>query len=416
MRNLRVYPTSLAYLLFLGLLSVSLPSCANAQAKLTSLESAADAPMETAFKKMLSNRLDQLAKKVVADLEVLEPTPYNFPHAIGTDFKMRKISSADWTSGFYPGIMWYLYDHSQDERLKTAAKTWMTFIEREQYNTNTHDLGFMVYNSFGNAYEITGDETYKPIIVQTAESLASRYNEKVGCIRSWDFAEHVWSFPVIIDNMMNLELLFEAYKLSGKQSLYDIAVRHAETTMEHHFRPDNSSFHVVDYSPTTGKVRNKQTHQGYADESAWSRGQAWGLYGYAIMYRETKEQRFLEQAKKIADFMFQHKNLPKDHIMYWDYNAPFIPNEPRDVSAATIAAAGLIKMATLDPNNAEQYLGWCDKILTSLESPFYHTDIKPFILDHSVGAYPWKSEVDRPIIYADYYYIEALKERLAYEK
>jgi hypothetical protein len=301
-----------------------------------------------------------------------------------------------------------LYDYSKDESIKKAAMQWSAVVEKEKMDGGTHDLGFKVYCPFGNAYRITKDEKYKSVIVQAAKTLSTRFNPTVGAIRSWDHHEHLWKFPVIIDNMMNLELLFEGTILTGDSTFYHIADQHATTTLEHHFRKDNSSYHVIDYNPNTGEVVKKNTHQGFSHESAWSRGQAWGLYGYTVAYRYTKDSKYLEQAQKIAEYIFSHPNLPDDLIPYWDYDAPKIPNEPRDVSAAAITASALFELSQYGNDMATDYLNRANKILASLASEKYQCNIPPFFLKHSTGSIPGEFEVDVPIIYADYYYAEAL--------
>ena len=252
--------------------------------------------------------------------------------------------------------------------------------------------------------------------MQASKTLIQRYNDNVGAIRSWDFNADKWEFPVIIDNMINLEMLFEATHLTGDSIYHNIAYQHAKTTFENHFRPNHSSVHVVVYDTLSGNVLQKVTHQGYKDESAWARGQAWGLYGFTMAYGRTKDSMFLEKAKSIAQFFFTHPNLPKDKIPYWDFDAPRIPNEPRDVSAAAIAASGLLELMKYDTANEQKYLGWVDEILTSLSQLHYQTDIPPVFLNHSSGNVPEKSEVDVPIIYADYYYVEALLRKKEYQK
>jgi uncharacterized protein YyaL (SSP411 family) len=270
-------------------------------------------------------------------------------------------------------------------------------------------MGFKIYCSYGTGYGITKDAAYKEVIIQSAKTLSTRFNSTVGCIRSWDHHKEQWGYPVIIDNMMNLELLFAATRLTGDSSYYKIAVSHANTTMKNHFRADYSSYHVVDYDTLTGKVVKRQTHQGYADESAWARGQAWGLYGYTMCYRETKNVAYLQQAEHIAAFILHHPNLPADKIPYWDFNAPEIPNEPRDVSAASVLASGLLELAKYSKNKKE-YLSVANTILQNL-TQHYRSPIgenKGFILLHSTGSKPAKSEVDVPLNYGDYYYLEAL--------
>lgn len=325
------------------------------------------------------------------------------------------IPAVDWCSGFFPGELWYLYDYTKDPKWLKQAQAFTPLIESQKTNAGSHDVGFQIYCSFGNGYRLTKDPHYKEVIIEAAKTLTKRFNPVVGSIKSWDNLK-VGKFPVIIDNMMNLELLFEASKLSGDQSFYKIAVSHANTTMKNHFRADYSSFHVVDYDPKTGKVLHKQTHQGYADGSAWSRGQAWGLYGYTMCYRETKDKAYLKQAENIAKFIFSNPAMPKDLVPYWDFNAPNIPNEPRDASAAAVMASALYELSAYSANS-KQYKAWADKIITSLTDNYRAKPggSKGFILLHSTGAKPLNSEIDVPIIYADYYYLEALlrKQHLA---
>lgn len=322
--------------------------------------------------------------------------------------KLKMVASRDWTSGFFPGELWLLYQATGDPQWKTEARKFTQQVEQEKMNTGTHDLGFMIYCSFGNAYKITHDDADKAVIVRAARSLATRFNPRTGVIRSWDHNKDKWTNPVIIDNMMNLELLFEATHLTGDSSFYKIAVSHANTTLKNHFRPDYSSYHVVDYDPEIGKVIKKTTAQGYSNESAWARGQAWGLYGYAMCYRYTHDPRYLEQAEHIAGFILNHPNLPKDKIPYWDFNDPAIPNAPRDASAAAITASALFELASESHNPF--YKQTANEILYNL-SHYYRSHLAThsgFLLLHSTGHKPAHSEIDVPIIYADYYYLETL--------
>jgi rhamnogalacturonyl hydrolase YesR len=355
-----------------------------------------------------SERLNILSDRAVKDIEVIRFDSLSIPRTISEDGTLEGTKSKSWTSGFYPGVLWQLYDYSKDESLKKAAIKWSTIVEKEKWDGGTHDLGFKIYCPFGKAYKITKNEKYKDVFITAAKTLSTRYNSKIGALRSWDHHEHLWGFPVIIDNMMNLEMLFEASKITGDSTYYKIANRHATTTLENHFRPDNSSYHVVDYDVSTGKVVKKNTHQGYNHESAWSRGQAWGLYGYTVAYRYTGEKKYLQQAQKIAEYIFMHPHLPKDKIPYWDYNAPNIPDEPRDVSAAAITASGLLELSTHDIINKNKYQKWATEILANLATEKYECTVPPFFLKHSVGSIPGSFEVDAPIIYADYYYVEAL--------
>lgn len=339
------------------------------------------------------------------------------PRTLDKEGKLITSDSKWWTSGFFPGVLWYLYEATGDTLLKEYACDYTSRVEKEKYNKGNHDVGFMLYCSFGNGYRLTGNEKYKQVLLKGAESLSTRYKDHIGVIRSWDFNRAVWQYPVIIDNMMNLELLFEATAFSGDSTFYNIAVKHADTTMAHHFRPDNSCYHVVDYDPETGEVRKRQTAQGYADESSWARGQAWALYGYTACYRYTKDKKYLDQAQKVYNFIFTNKNLPEDLVPYWDYDAPNIPNEPRDASAAACTASALYELDGYLPGN--HYKETADKIMESLGSPAYRAKVGTngnFILMHSVGSIPHGQEIDVPLNYADYYFLEGLMRKRDLEK
>lgn len=329
-----------------------------------------------------------------------------FPRTTAHD-SLKLIPSGDWTSGFFPGVLWFLYEKTNKQQWKQAAEEFTALMAKEPYNGNSHDVGFKVYDSYGNGYKITNDTGYKRAIIDAAKTLSKRFNPVVGCIRSWDFGK--WQYPVIIDNMMNLELLFEATKLSGDSSFYKIAVSHVNTTMKNHFRNDYSSYHLVNYDPVTGNVIGKVTVQGYADESAWARGQAWGLYGYTMCYRETRDKKYLEQAEHIASFILNNPNLPKDFVPYWDYNAPDLSTQPRDASAAAIMASAFYELSGYSLKG-KSYRKAADKIMESLTKSYRNPvgTNHGFILLHSTGHKPADSEVDVPLIYADYYYLEAL--------
>jgi unsaturated chondroitin disaccharide hydrolase len=323
--------------------------------------------------------------------------------------ELKLVTSRDWTSGFFPGVLWFLYEYTKKTEWKQQAELYTANIEGEKLNGSTHDMGFKVYCSFGTGYRLTSDAHYKDVIIQSARTLSARFNPVIGCIRSWDHHQEKWGFPVIIDNMMNLELLFAATQLTGDSYFYNIAVNHANTTMKNHFRADYSSYHVVDYDTITGKVVKKNTHQGYSDESAWSRGQAWALYGYTMCYRFTKDKRYLQHAEHIAAFILNHPNMPKDLVPYWDFNAPEIPNEERDASAAAVIASGLYELSHYS-SNGKYYKTKANTIIESLTKK-YRSPIganKGFILLHSTGSKPSNGEVDEPLSYADYYYMEAL--------
>lgn len=335
-------------------------------------------------------------------------------------FSTAYCGYADWRSGFFPGSMWYLYELTGDSTLVPLAEKYTEAIAEAQNLTSHHDIGFIINCSYGNGRRFVKSAEYDSVLVQAAKSLCTRFRPDAGVIQSWNTspgswqASRGWTCPVIIDNMMNLELLFEATKISGDSTFYNVAVAHANTTLKEHFRDNGSCYHVVDYNPANGEVFSRQTGQGYADESAWSRGQAWAIYGYTMCYRETGDQRYLDQAIKTFDFMRNHANATADKIPYWDMDAPDVPNEPRDASAAAVIASALYELSTYPVENPGQYKDYADDIMISLSSDEYTA--KPgengrFILKHSTGSIPHNSEVDVPLNYADYYYLEALKRK-----
>jgi len=335
-----------------------------------------------------------------------------FPKTYHASEDRLETSGSDWwCSGFYPGSLLYLYDKKGDEDLKTEARRIMEILEKEQYNTTTHDLGFMMFCSFGNALEIAPREGDRDILVQSAKSLSTRFDEKTGVIKSWDSKDG--DYLVIIDNMMNLELLFWATQETGDSTYYDIAITHADNTTKNHFRDDYSSYHVVNYNPRTGEVNEKRTAQGYADDSAWARGQAWGLYGYIVMYRFTKDQKYLDQAVNIAEFVLNHPNMPDDKIPYWDFDAPNIPDALRDSSAGAILASALLELSQyVGQEKSGRYISDAETMLASLASPEYLAEPNTnggFLLKHGVGHIPENTEVDTPLTYGDYYFIEAIR-------
>ncbi|MBD2756773.1 glycoside hydrolase family 88 protein [Spirosoma validum] len=367
-----------------------------------------DSLIKTAFK-----QAEQQTRLLLTDVAAVSQTSSKptlvSPRSLDEKGALQLVAARDWTSGFFPGELWYLYEYTGQKEWADQARLYTAKLESEKMNAGTHDMGFKLYCSYGNGYRLTGDKAYRDVIVQGAKTLIKRFKPTAGIIRSWDHHKEVWQSPVIIDNMMNLELLFAATRLTGDSTFYRIAVTHARTTMKNHYRPDHSSYHVIDYDTLTGKVLKKNTHQGYSHESAWARGQAWGLYGYTLCYRETRDPQFLKQAEAIARYMLSHPHMPSDLIPYYDFDAPGIPNEPRDVSAATVMASGLYELSTYSKNGA-QYRTKADQVMTNLAKQY----VSPvgqnhgFILLHSTGSKPQNSEVDVPIIYADYYFLEAL--------
>ena len=317
------------------------------------------------------------------------------------------FSIYDWTSGFFPGNLWLAYQLTGDESLRESAVKFTNYLYPLREYKGTHDIGFMINCSYGNANRLSPADSVRSALIQTADNLCGRFNPEIGCIRSWNFGK--WNFPVIIDNMMNLDLLFNVYKLTGNEKYKNVAVKHAQTTMKNHFRPDYTSYHVVSYN-NDGSVEIKQTHQGKNAESAWSRGQAWGVYGYTSCYRETRDTTFLQEAVHIAD-MIMERVKTDDLIPYWDYDAPAGEKTPRDASAAAVTASAFLELSTFVPDG-KKYSDYAETILKNLSSPKYLAakgSNQGYVLMHSTGSLPHGSEIDVPLNYADYYYMEALK-------
>lgn len=339
------------------------------------------------------------------------------PKTIDKLGRMVYIPIDDWCSGFFPGSLCYLYQLTNDKSWLLQSKRFTEALDSIQYLTWHHDVGFMIGSSYLNIYRLNPNKAYKKAIIQTAKSLCTRFRKKAGVIQSWNVdrgwqSKRGWTCPVIIDNMMNLELLFEATRLSGDSTYWKVAVSHANKTLENQFRKDGSCYHVVDYDPNNGAVLHRQTAQGYADNSAWARGQAWAVYGYTVCYRYTHDRKYLDQAVKTLNFVMQNPNLPDDLIPYWDFDAPNIPNEPRDASSAACIASALYEMNNYLPDNG--YTSLADRIIRSLSSPEYRAPLGKngyFLLMHSVGSIPHNNEIDVPLNYADYYFLEALTRR-----
>lgn len=340
---------------------------------------------------------------VMLDQQLTDST---MPRTLNADGTLRTSDLNWWCSGFFPGSMWYIYEFGHSQTISTMALKQTQKLEKLLEMNTDHDIGFQLNCSYGNAYRMTGNVTCREVLVAGARKLAQRMNPATGVIRSWDFLRKGWKYPVIIDNMMNLELLTVGARLSGDVELGLVARTHADTTMKNHFRPDYTSYHLVNYDPETGEVLSRETVQGYADESAWSRGQAWALYGYSMMYRETGEARYLAQAMNIGDMLLSR--LPDDGIPYWDFDDP--QEEPlRDVSAAAIMASAFIQLSEQSGNMT--YWDMAEKQLCTMLTPEYLATPGTnggFLLKHGVGNLPEGSEVDVPLTYADYYFLEAL--------
>lgn len=357
----------------------------------------------------------------------------NFPRTINKKGELVVTSEWDWTGGFFPGSLWYIYNKTGDEGIKNEAIKWTEALEKAKNLDQHHDIGFVMYCSYGNAIKYLKDpkkvEAYEDIIIHSANTALKRYNPKVGLIKSWNKKKSwdgktTWQYPVIIDNMLNLEMLCYVSDITGDPKFRNVAISHATKTMQNHFRPDHSTYHVVDYDEN-GKAIHRQTNQGYADNSTWARGQAWAIYGFTMMYKETKKKEFLETAKAAASFYMNHKNLPKDKIPYWDFNAQQegyksdldfaylkLDYIPRDASAAAVVASALVDLSTFTTGKeSSSYLDFAKSTLKTLSGPAYFADYGTnggFLLKHSVGSIPHNSEIDVPLAYADYYYLEGL--------
>ena len=343
---------------------------------------------------------EQLEKEIFVDS--LRPQPA--AEKLG---RRRVCDIYDWTSGFFPGSLWYVYELTGDEAVKSEAAKYTELLNPIREYTGTHDLGFMINCSYGNALRLSPNDTIPAVLIQTAGNLCSRFNEQVGCILSWDFGH--WNYPVIIDNMMNLDLLFSASRLTGDPIFKEVAVRHADKTMPNHFREDYTCWHVVSYNDD-GTVEMKETFQGKNHDSSWARGQAWAVYGYTATYRETGDRKYLDFAINIAD-MIMSKVTTEDAIPYWDYDAPVLADTPRDASAAAVTACGLLELSTFAPDG-QKYFDYAEKILKSLSSDAYLAapgENQGFVLMHSTGSLAHGSEIDVPLNYADYYYLEGLQ-------
>ena len=323
----------------------------------------------------------------------------------------RKATKEEWCAGFWPGVLWYDYEYTKDKQVLEEAEIFTHSLKfLSHIPAYDHDLGFLVFCSYGNGYRLTKNPAYKQVILDTADTLATLFNPIVGTILSWprEVEPRNWPHNTIMDNMINLEMLFWAAKNGGNPYLYDIAVSHADKTMKSQFRPDYTSYHVAVYDTITGNLIKGVTHQGYADSTMWARGQAWAIYGYTVVYRETKDPKYLDFAQKVTDVYLDR--LPEDKVPYWDFDDPSIPNAPRDASAGAVVASALLELSTYLPNGTgKRYKDAAIEMLTSLSSDSYQSgESKPSFLLHSVGHWPNHSEIDASIIYADYYYIEAL--------
>lgn len=321
----------------------------------------------------------------------------------------RPVCKEEWTEGFWPGILWYDYEYTGDERFRTAAEGYteaLDFITRGP--AYDHDTGFIIFCSYGNGYRLTGRKDYREAILRTADYMAELFDPAAGTILSWPrevpaFGGH----NTIMDNMINLETLFWAAEQTGDNRYADIARSHADRTMLNNFREDGTSYHVAVYALPGGEFLRGCTHQGYADDSMWARGQAWGIYGFTMCYRFTGDKRYRDFAARIADVYTER--LPEDMVPYWDFDDPRIPDAPRDASAAAVVASALLELSTyFEGGDSARFRDSAERMLRSLDAGYRSGERNPSFLLHSTGHHPAGSEIDYSIIYADYYFIEAL--------
>jgi unsaturated chondroitin disaccharide hydrolase len=361
------------------------------------------------------------AQQLTATTQAIGHTSYpQYTDPQGASGSWVSTNAAQWTSGFFPGALWLMYQHTMDPAWRTAAQTWQAGIESQKTNTSTHDLGFMFLTSYGNAYRLTGNDLYRQIAVTAAKSLATRYSATVGCIKSNFPTGGSTDYNVIIDEMMDIELLFWGAKNGGEATWTTMATNHALKTAANHVRADGSTYHVVDYDPTTGAVKKKFTAQGYDNESTWSRGQAWAIYGFTVAYRYTHDTQFLNKARATADYFIAH--APSDGIPPWDFEVPGMPSPPplnlRDSSAGAIATSGLLELSQIDPDATHRTKYWnsATHMLTSLQSSAYLAQgtANDAILLH--GAIGKNRPFDRGLIYGDYYFLQALLRYASYQK
>jgi len=362
---------------------------------------------------MIDNAFNDAAERYIALADLAEADfPGKLPFSMKEDSTLKTTSPHGWTSGFFPGSLWYIYEYTASEPVRERAEKFTFMLEGQRHNTGTHDIGFMIFCSYGNARRLFPSVDKDSVIIDASEALCTRFSDTVGCIQSWNsYKVRGWGYPVIIDNMMNLEMLLWASQQTGNEKYRKVATTHALTTMKNHFREDFSSYHVVNYDENTGEVLWRGTHQGLADDSSWARGQGWGLYGYTTMYRYTSDPAFLAHAEKIAAYIMDYPDMPADKIPLWDFKAP--ADSPRDVSAATLYASALLELEgyVKDAGFAGRCHNYAVDILRTLSGPEYTAEKGSnagFMLKHSVTAFPLGKEVDKPLNYADYYYFEAL--------
>lgn len=350
---------------------------------------------------------ERAASQYSGMLEKLGSDP-DFPRTIKPDGSVVTVKPDDWTSGFFPGCLWLLHEYSGSPQWKKSALEYTRRLEVLRHFKDHHDGGFMLGCSYGNALRLSPDDGQRQILRDGAAALATRFNPDLGLIRSWDYKPY--TFPVIIDNMMNLELLTWAAKNGGDPKLMDIAISHADKTLKQHFRPDGTAYHVVDCDPKTGWIRAYHACQGADARTPWARGQSWAIYGFSMMHRQTGKPEYLAKARALAAHIMAHPNMPADKVPYWDFGAAPAETTPRDASAAAVMASALIELSQ-SVEDGKKFLDYARAQLLTLASPAFLAEAGTnggFLLTRSTGNLPVGGEINAPLVYADYYFLEAL--------
>ncbi|MCK4733831.1 MAG: glycoside hydrolase family 88 protein [Methanophagales archaeon] len=321
----------------------------------------------------------------------------DFPH-ITENGKWTTTEDGYWTGGFWVGMLLLVYKITGDERYKAEAYNWAKRLENRK-NDKTFDLSFLFYPSFVLGYDITGDRYFRKVALEAAETLSTLFHEKASFVYN-KIDEKIGR--TIIDAMPDLQLLWWAYEETGGERFYEVARTHSMRTVDEFIRDDYSTVHVIDFDLETGELQRKITVQGYSDDSCWSRGQAWAIYGFTLAYKHTRDELFLRTAEKLAEYFI--KNLPEDYVPYWDFNDP--KKELRDSSAAAIASSGLLDLSAL--SGKKGFRDVAINILSSLCDNYLCEEEKDGILKHGCFHKPEEKGADESLIWGDYYFIEAI--------
>lgn len=367
----------------------------------------------TEIKPFVKEALDYSIRMVRRNLQELK----DFPE-IAKDGQWTPVPGGGWVGGHWTGLIWLAYAHTGDPALQSAACEWSERLAPRQYDLGTHDLGFLFELSYILGAKLTGDDSFKAPALQASRSLIQRFNPRGQYIQAWRAldASPEWRGRAIIDTLMNLYMLYWTSQETGDPIFAQVATAHANTALKRQVRPDWSTAHVMDFNPDSGEFLKQDTHQGLSPTSCWSRGQAWGVHGFAETYRWTKDETYLNASRNLAEYMLRRN--PANHVPFWDYDSPLIPNDVRDSSAGSILASGMLILATLeqDPAKAQR---WRSEAITMLEALWQQVSSRgtnePSILIHATRSKP-AGMMDTGLIYGDYYFVEALTRLSAPEK